>query len=186
MSTGKSDFLLQGLYLFSNPFRICRRFFQQRGEKQIHAYGETPLALWADLALFANLTPHDVFCDLGCGRGRLCFWTYSHIGCHTIGIDWVPSFIRKARFLSQLLRPAPGRLLFLLARINEVPLEEVTVAYLYTFHPDEETLDFSRLPLGARVLSVSEPLDRPYFAIQAKKEVSFPWGDTEVFLNVKI
>lgn len=175
------DLLLQALYLFSNPFRICRRFLEKKGEKNIYAYGETPLSAWGKIAALAEIKAHDVFCDFGCGRGRLCFWTASNIGCTTIGIDWVPTFIRRARLLAFLFGLKKMR--FKCAKITDVPLEQVTVAYLYTFHADEEQLDFSRLPVGARVISLSEPLPYYRFSIKATAKITFPWGETEVFVH---
>lgn len=187
-STGKRvfkaillDLALKSLYLCSNPFRICRRFLQKSGEKNIYAYGETPLAVWSEIAALAELKPDDLFCDFGCGRGRLCFWTATTIGCKTIGIDLVPAFILRASLLSFLFRLK--NLQFRCARMTDIPLKQVTVLYLYTFHRDEEELDFSKLPIGARVISVSEPLPHSCLRVKTSMQIAFPWGKTEVFIH---
>ncbi len=168
-------------YLFSNPFSLCRRTMQKRGEQEIHAYGETPLAAWKKIAAIARIGRDDVFLDLGCGRGKLCFWTACWIGCKTMGVDWVPAFVRRGSLLARLFRLK--HLQFTQAALSEISLKEATVLYLYTFHPEEERLDFSQLPSGARVITVSEELSHPDFRVEASLPVQFPWGETELFIH---
>jgi SAM-dependent methyltransferase len=175
------DFVLRALYLFENPFRICRKAFEKRGEKEIHMYGETPLALWKKIAEAASITKEDCFLDLGSGRGLLCFWTRLVIGSTVIGVDWVPTFIQRARWCSSIFRISDIR--FLCCSLKEAPLDKATVLYLYTYHPDEELLDFSQLSPGARVITVSEPLSCKGFRVSKIIEMKFPWGKTEVYIN---
>lgn len=173
-----ADLLLGAAYLFSNPFRICRRHLEKKGEGNIHMYGETPLSVWKEIAQLADLGPGDTFIDLGCGRGKLCFWSATWIGCRTIGVDWVSPFIRRGSFLARL--QGLSRLQFFERSLSKAELQGATVLYLYTFHPEEESLD---LPKGCRVITVSEPLSHPFFRILASKTVSFPWGEAEVFVQ---
>jgi hypothetical protein len=67
-----------------------------------------------------------------------------------------------------------------------VSLKEATVVYLFTYHPDEEKIDFHELASGARVITVSEPLIQKGFIIHKSMRAVFPWGETEVFINKKI
>lgn len=174
------DLLLGLTYLFSNPFRICRRHLERLGEGNVHAYGETPLSAWKEIARLARIGPDDLLIDLGCGRGKICFWSAAWIGCKTVGIDWAPPFIRRASILARLLRFS--NLQFRESSLSEVSLQDATVLYLYTFHPDEESLD---LPKRCRVITVSDPLPHPAFRISASKTVSFPWGEAEVFVQCR-
>jgi SAM-dependent methyltransferase len=146
-------------------------------------YGETPIQLWSVIARAAELSRDDLFLDLGCGRGKLCLWTSMTIGCSSIGVDWVPSFIRKARLTARLFR-LPAQ--FFCSRITEAPISRASVIYLYTYHPDEEKMVFSHVPSGARVITVSEPLSLPDFTVSQVLTASFPWGTTEVFINKKL
>lgn len=179
-----ADVTMSSLYLFANPYRICRRFFQKKGEQSIHVYGETPLTLWAEIVKNAALTSADRLIDLGCGRGRLCFWTSLWIGCATVGVDWVPSFIDRGCFLARLFRLS--HLQFSCAGISQISLKDATVVYLYTYHPDEEKIDFQQICPGGRVITVSEPLIKKGFVIQKSMKALFPWGETEVFINKKL
>ena len=49
------------------------------------------------IARTCGLTAQDVVLEMGCGRGRTCFWLNEFIGCRVIGIDYVPAFIEKAQ-----------------------------------------------------------------------------------------
>ena len=159
-------------YLFSNPFRICR------GE---YTYGETPLTAWKKIADLARIGSKDVFLDLGCGRGRLCFWTRCMIGCRSIGIDGVSPFINKANRVKRFLYL--DSVDFFCSRITLAPISKATVIYLYTFHPDEEQLDFSQLREDARVISVSEPIVG--LRVLSECQVYFPWGKADIYINIK-
>ncbi len=57
---------------------------------------ETPLTSLEVIARECQLSVRDVVFELGCGRGRTCFWLNQFIGCAVIGIDYVPAFIEKA------------------------------------------------------------------------------------------
>lgn len=179
-----ADFALGISYFFVNPYCVCRRFFQKKGEKKVHVYGETPLTLWAAIVKKAEITRNDRLIDLGCGRGRLCFWTSLFIGCSTIGVDWVPSFVNRGCFWARFFRIAHLR--FHCTGISRASLSDATVVYLYTYHPDEEKIDFQQMRTGCRVITVSEPLLKKGFVIDKSMSASFPWGDTEIFINKKI
>ena len=177
------DFALCSLYLFCNPFRVCRKFFQKKGESEIHMYGETSFSAWEKIAVAVGLKEDDHFLDLGCGRGRLCFWNSLIFGCRSTGVDWVPKFISRARFITSLLRISNVQ--FFCKSLSAVSLKEATVVYLYTYHPEEGLVDFSELPEGARVITVSEPLRREDFVLDQELSVEYPWGVTEVYLARK-
>ena len=168
------DFLLGCLYFFSNPFRMCRKIAG-------NVYGETPLSSWEAIAKLAKIESKDLFLDLGCGRGRLCFWMHRMIGCRTIGIDGVASFISRANRLKKGLQLQGME--FFTSSITQAPLERATVIYLYTFHPDEEKIAFSKVKKGTRVITVSEPLEG--FQLLAQEKIQFPWGQTDVYINGK-
>jgi SAM-dependent methyltransferase len=134
---------------------------------------------WAEIASLAGLTKEDHFFDLGCGRGRVCFWTAHWIGCRVTGVDFVPAFIRKARQLQTGSE-------FLCAKLTDLSLHEATVIYLYTFHPDEEAVDFSFLRPHTRVITVSEPLNQSGFVVKNSMKAHFPWGEADVYINSKV
>lgn len=90
----KIDACLLLSYLFANPFRLSRKFLLQKGERDVYTYGETPLTTMDTIARTCGLAAKDVVFEMGCGRGRTCFWLNQFIGCRVIGIDYVPLSLR--------------------------------------------------------------------------------------------
>lgn len=174
------DLSLALAYSFANPFRISRKFLQRKGEREIYAYGETPLTTWSAIAKQAHITPHDTLLDLGCGRGCLCFWSETHLGCQTIGVDWIPRFTRTAQFLAKIFS---RRATFICATFDSAPIPQATVIYLYSYFHDEEKLIEQLKQTTARIITVSEPLPSNQFESHCLGTFSFPWGATEVYLN---
>ena len=80
----------QKAYRFNNPFTICKKFLKNRGEKLTHAYGETPLSVFAEIAQEFHLSKEDVVIEMGCGRGLGAVFLSNLVGCQVIGVDWVP------------------------------------------------------------------------------------------------
>ncbi|MGE3953757.1 MAG: cyclopropane-fatty-acyl-phospholipid synthase family protein [Parachlamydiales bacterium] len=94
----RAPFLLDDLRLFGrNPYRVCRRYLERRGARQVHAYGETPLTTLAEIAKWAGIGPSDCVYELGCGPGRTALWLHHFVGCRVVGIDQVPAFVRRAK-----------------------------------------------------------------------------------------
>jgi len=174
--------------LFSNPYRTCRKFLQKKGKKEIYAYGETPLSTLEIIAKTCELKPEDTWMELGSGRGRGCFWIAHFIGCKTIGIEWIPSFIRLGSFLKSCFQMK--NLSFHLQNMEEADFRSATVIYLYGTCLETESLDkilqkMEALPTGARVISVSEPLANNHFVLQKEFDVQYPWGETKAYLHFR-
>ncbi len=180
------DLLLGFFSLFSNPYRTCRKFLQRRGEKEIYAYGETPLATLEKIAVECALRPQDHFVELGSGRGKSCFWVSQFIGCRVTGIEWVPSFIRLSRFIKALFQI--DRLSFQLADFKRADLSQATFVYLYGTCLSEEQIrtvaqSMEKLPNNGKIVSISFPLESRYLKLQKSFPVAFPWGETVAYLS---
>ena len=167
--------------LFFNPYRICRKFLQKKGEKQVHGYGETPLTSFAQLAQAVELTSNDVYLELGSGRGKTCVWAALFCKCKAFGIEWIPLFFRLSQRLCYLLRiPA----VFKLQSIFDADLSTVTVAYLYSTQLTTEQIKkipFSSMPSGARFILISEP--HPIIPVSKTIPLAFPWGHTQAYIH---
>lgn len=187
----KADFSLRLMYLFHNPFSISKRFLIAKGENNIYAYGETPLTTLEKIAKECGITKNDCVFELGCGRGRTCFWLNSFIGCKVIGIEMVPDFVERAERITKKL--GINNIKFQLADMCTVDLQGATVCYLYGTCLEEETIQtliekFAKLPVGTKIITVSYPLTD--YAVDSSFEVmkcftgTFTWGETEIYLNV--
>ena len=174
-------------YRFINPFQICKAHLKRQGEEVIDAYGETPLPALAVIAKECALSQDDFLIELGCGRGRGCFFLSHLLGCRVLGIDWVPFFVDTANKLAGHLP-----VVFQCSPMQTADLTGATAIYLYgTCLPDAviHTLvdRFKTLPTLTKIITVSYPLSdySPHFHTLKQFSVMFPWGETEVFLNLK-
>ncbi len=177
------------LSLISNPYRVCRKFLQKRGESDVYAYGETPYSTLEKIARHCEARPSDRWLELGSGRGKGCFWIAHFIGCETIGVEWIPSFIRTAHFLKNCF--GTKNLSFQNQNIEEADFSKATIIYLYGTSFSNEMISrlvqkMEALPKGARVVSVSYPLECGHLENAGSFQVLFPWGGTEAFLHRKI
>lgn len=181
------DNALSRLYRLSNPYRICRKFLQTLGEKEVDLYGETPLTGLEKIAREASLGPQDHLFELGCGRGRGAFFLAHHIGCHVTGIEWVPEFINKAKKIK-----SPSHLSFRCEDMFACDFKGATAIYLYGTCLEDHSIhklisSFKNLPTGTKFITVSYPLSdySSQFRLIKTFSINYPWGEADVFLQVK-
>ncbi len=188
----KIDMTLLLSYFFSNPFQISKRFLIQKGEQEIYTYGETPLTSLEWIVRNCGITAQDVVFELGCGRGRTCFWLSQFVGCSVVGIDYIPIFIEKANQIKERL--GIQQVSFRLEDLFQVDLKGATVIYLYGTCFSATYIDLlidrlSQLPKGTKIITVSYSLAefQPESPFQVIKQFpcSFTWGETDVYLQVK-
>jgi len=163
--------LLAGL----NPYRL----------KEAFPYGETPLCSFKQIADRCGLTKEDKVVELGCGRGRGVFFLAHHYGCDVQGIDRMQDFIDLACRLKE--KYAVQNASFLCADMREYNFSRATFLFFYGTTFSEEfvgdlTEAFKALPLGAKIVTISYPLEG--FELKDQFSVSFPWGPGEVYLQL--
>lgn len=202
LSFAITDLSLLSLYLFSNPFRMVRRFFAKQDplrNSDSPPYGETPLTTMQYIAQKAEITKNDTVLELGSGRGRACFWLQAFIGCTVVGIEIVPGFVMRARQIVSWRRMK--NLSFCLEDMFLTNLCQASVIYLYgTCLSDEEIkkiiINMNKVSSQTKIITISYPLAD--YAIPKKKKqetitsfkviktfsVSFPWGETEAYVQV--
>lgn len=160
--------------LFSNPYRVCRKFLQKKGAENIYAYGETPFSTYEKIAKEAHLTSDDVWIEMGSGRGRGCFWLAHFMKCQVIGIEWIPKFVHLSQCIKLLFRVK--NCTFQKSSIEDAALEKGTLIYLYGLWPEIS------IPSKAKVITISEPLED--YRVIHSFWVRFPWGRTRCFIQV--
>lgn len=191
-SFAKADGSLVLMYLFDNPFSISRRYFLHRSNSEEFTYGETPLTSLEKIAKEARLTSKDTVYELGCGRGRTCFWMQSFIGCKVVGIDLVPDFIQRAQRIQRKLKIE--NIQFKTEDFLKSDLKNASVIYLYGTCLEDETIKhlishFKQLAPGTRIITVSYALsdytDQPIFETMKRFPARFTWGEGDVYIQVK-
>lgn len=188
----KADTSLLFSYLFDNPYRICSRFQRLRDKEDPYTFGETPLTTLEEIANRCALSSEDLVFELGCGRGRTCFWLHFFTGCRVVGVDQVPAFIQRARKVKN--RYAIEGVAFREEDILSADLRGATLIYLYgTCYPSSFIRQLARhlakLPSGTRIISVSYPLtyyqQQPDFVLHSHFSARFTWGIAQVYLQIR-
>lgn len=188
----KIDLSLLTLYVANNPFTISKEFLQRKGEKEVYAYGETPLTTLDHIAKECQITAKDTVFELGCGRGRSCFWLNTFIGCNVVGIEYVPEFVQRANTIKN--RFALDNVEFRQQDMLNANYNNATVLYLYGTTLDDAMIQklierFKSLPSGTKIITVSYSLNeytsQPLFEVMKRFTASFPWGDTDIYLHLK-
>lgn len=185
------DCLLGSSYLVKNPHRISRDFLKKRGAKNIYAYGETPLTTLDTISKACGICAKDCVFELGCGSGRSCFWLQTFVNCRTVGIDYLPEFIFKAKRVARWA--GLGNLDFVQADYSQADLHKATVIYLYGTCLEDSAIEklvdhFKSLRSGTKVITVSYPLTDFSSDFILLKEFTgrFPWGRASIYLNIKL
>ncbi len=187
----KIDSYLIGSYLSKSPFEISKTFLLEKGKKNIYTYGETPLATIDTISRECGLSKNDTVFELGCGRGRTCFWLHSFIGCNVVGIDHIPQFIDFASAIQKKLNLT--QMEFRLGDICTADYTGATCIYLYGTCLEPVEIQrliekFSALPAGTQIITVSYPLEEfsstDRFEVMKRFPASFSWGTGDVYLQV--
>jgi SAM-dependent methyltransferase len=188
----KVDITLLAKSLFKNPFRVSKKFLKEQGATNIYAYGETPLTSLSLIAENCRISQKDVVFELGCGRGRSCFWLNCFLGCRVVGIEYIPEFVNDANEIKDLYH---------LSNVNfrnedmlTADLSEATMIYLYGTCLEDTDIKklitkFEKLRSGTKIITVSYSLldytdtAEPFFKIMKVFPAEFTWGTADVYLH---
>ncbi len=177
-----SDLALGLASCFFNAYRVCR--------KQGTIYGETPIESLRRIGEYCSLTANDCWLELGSGRGKGAFWIAHFVGCRTIGVEKVPIFFWIANGIRTIL--GIRRLSFVHADMADADFSKASCVYLYsTCMEDAELVSLCEkmkaLPPHAKVVTISAPLpENESFHVLGSFPISFPWGETEAYLNERV
>lgn len=185
-----ADLSLLRRYLFQSPFTISKKFLRGKGDEDIYTYGETPLTTLDLISKECDISSADRVFELGCGRGRCCFWLRCMIGCKAVGIEYIPEFVAAANAVKK--EKALQGVEFRLEDILEADYSGATLLYLYGTCYDELFLKklikrLSRLPPNTRIITVSYSLNEftkePLFEVIKHFDAPFTWGNGEVYVQ---
>lgn len=188
----KIDLSILLTYFFDNPFTISKRFLMKRGEKDVYAYGETPLTTLDHIAAECQISAKDKVYELGCGRGRTCFWLNCFKKCNVVGIEFVPEFVERANRVKNKLHVEGVE--FREQDMLETDVSDATVIYLYGTCYEDDFIQkivekFSKMPSGTKIITVSYPLTdytvKPIFEVMKRFQAKFTWGETDVYLQIR-
>lgn len=181
------DFTLLMAYFFKSPYSIVKAF--TKGEEP---YGETPLVEMQKIVQIAQINQSDCVFELGCGRGRTCFWLAEFVGCQVVGIEIIPLFVSRAERIGQAFSVSNAH--FRLENLLKTDFSKATVLYLFgTCLPDDDVAKFieacKTLKRGTKIITISYALTEydgsSHLELQETFDITFSWGTTEAYLQVK-
>ena len=182
------DLKFSKIFSFQNPYRISRKYLQEKGEKEIHVYGETPLTTLRLIAEECGIKSSDFVIEMGCGRGRSCFFLSEYLGCKVHGIERIGKFVDSARKVAK--ESHCENISFSNEDMAESDLGAASVIYLYGSSLSDEEISvlikkFEKVSPSTKIITVSYPLSdySKKFNTSKKFSASFPWGDAVVYLN---
>lgn len=188
---GSIDRSLLKKYIFRSPYRISKQYLKCKQEEDLYTYGETPLSTFEKIAEELEINALDRVLELGSGRGRGVFFLAHFYNCEVIGIERVPQFVKLASYVAH--EHQIRNVAFKCADMFKVDWPKVNIVYLYGTCLKEDEIEhvienLKTFPKGTQVLSVSYPLidydQAQTFKLKKAFTVSFPWGETEAFLQI--
>jgi len=178
------DLALLLSYFFKSPYRIGREY------KDTEPYGETPLATLDTILRHCPLKPDEVAYELGSGRGRACFWLALYKGYKTVGIEYIPAFVEKAKKLAAFFSVNNAE--FIEADMLKADLTRATWIYLFGSALSDETIvqlakKLEKQPKGCRIITISYPLTAysksANFIVTQTLDLEFSWGITQAYIH---
>lgn len=184
-----ADLALLRSYIGTNPYIFSRRYLESLGESDVYAYGETPLNSLQNIVKICELSQDDYIFELGCGRGRTCFWLALVFNAKkVVGIDFVPEFIEKAEAVNDV-----ENLKFQCEDFLLSDLGDATVVYLHGSCMKDEDIEklnqkLTKLKPGLKVITTSFSMmeyDKgDHWEMQKIFNGEFTWGSADVYLQI--
>lgn len=189
----QQDLSLLSKYFFTSPFTISKNYLIAQGAEDPYQYGETPLTTLAAIAKECQITENDTVYELGCGRGRTCFWLAAFVKCRVVGIEQIETFVEIANQIKD--QHHVGRVRICQGNYLDFSYKDATVIFIYGTcleEPDIKLLisRFAKLAPGTKIITISYPLTDyvtpgqfDLFNVIHTFEASFPWGKGIVYLH---
>lgn len=171
-------------YFFSSPFSIVMKEGAQTGvSKDNLVYGETPLITMRDILKEAGVTKRDIFYDLGSGRGMTVFLANLYFAIPAAGIEALPTMADKSYKIKEKM--GLKEVQFYQGNFLQADISFGTIFYIAGTTFDDETIQklkkkLSGFKKGVKIITLSFPIESPYFKLIKKKRFKFSWGEAEV------
>jgi len=186
------DLFFSFVYFFLNPYKISRKFLEKKFNKKIYDYGETPIIEMEKMINFFAIPSNTTFLELGAGRGKMSFWLYFFLNSKVIAIEQVPIFVKIANFFIKLFKIKKIEFLYNDFLTFAFDTKDIDVIYLYgTTLPTDKIITlinkFKKLSSSVKIITISYTLDQydKDFIAEKSFDISFPWGKTKAYLNIK-
>jgi len=187
----KVESLFGALYLLRLPsWDIWLQTRHLTRPKEDFRFGETPYSAGLEILKEAGIGPHDVFYDLGAGKGKMTFLAALATGCRAVGLEMLASYTLIAQRIVGALC-LEGRAEFRHADFLNADLGEATVLYAAASSWSEATRELlleriAGLTPGTRWISVGWECRHPALELLSARRLLFSWGrDNAWFYRVR-
>lgn len=156
------------------------------GNEETLTYGETYWTSFLKILKEIEIQKDDVFIDLGCGTGALCFLINRAYGIPVLGIDLVEAFVQKAQDIVETCHIEKAS--FLHADFFTAPIQKGSIYYITcTCFPRHIMKGLTELLLkntltGDQVITVTHAIKDHRFKQVKSLKTKFSWGTDEVFI----
>lgn len=149
-------------------------------------YGEATWGSLHKMMKFINPQKSDIFYDLGCGTGRLCFFINIFYGIEAHGIELIPSFVKNAGQIVNKFKLE--NIYFHEKDWNEVDFSEASIIFIAGTCLDDGSIDkltkkFKSLKPGSKILSVSVSFQEKNITLIKELRLPFSWGRANVYIS---
>lgn len=152
-------------------------------------YGESRWTAFIRILKHVYIQPTDVFIDLGCGSGWLCFYAQLRYGITAIGIDRIGYFIHNGNKMAQRL--GLDKVSFIESDLFDADISQGTIFYATCtcFPIDYLNRLAERLkdaPMGAQIVTITHPLRATHLELQQVFTCLFSWGLDTVWIHTRV
>jgi SAM-dependent methyltransferase len=181
------DWALWRAYWWRDRYFLARREGRRLDvPPETLTYGTTPWSTAADLLKRVDAKPGERFLELGAGEGRLAFFARVWGDLTVDAYELLPTFVRVADRIVKRL--SLDRITFHQANLLAADLAMADIVYLAGTCLDDPTIDTLQdrlrwLKPGARVISLSFPLDVPGLELMAEVPIAVSWGHSTAYVQ---
>ncbi|HBS47960.1 TPA: hypothetical protein DEO28_02920 [Candidatus Dependentiae bacterium] len=181
---------IEKLYLNKNGFNISPKEYEKiTNQGGAPTYGEITYESLETIIKDLKMTKKDIFCDLGCGIGKVCVQVRLTTPVKkSIGIELSESRVKQAQEIKtllerkQLISNKGGKILkFYKQNILEADLKDVTVVFMCSTCFSEDlmkkiTKKLSSCKKGLKVVTLKQLPANKQFVLQQEKNLAMSWS----------
>ncbi len=183
----KRDLSLLISSLMNNPYRLGNRYVETTGDES-YTYGETPLTTMAEIVKRCDLKRGQTLFELGSGRSRAALFLATYFGLNVVAIENVEGLYQLCQ--SVLTKYPLDN--FKLQKGDFFEADFSKADCLFLFGSCMKGSDIKRLiekcqslKKGAKVISVSFPLEGEQLKLIDQFELPFYFGEATIYIHQK-
>lgn len=170
----------------AHDYSLLERLKKKLVEDPRFIYGSTPWPTFLKILEAIDIKEDDIFIELGCGTGHLCFLVHYLHNISIIGIELLEVFVKKAHQLCEHLKI--DNIQFLNQDILNTDISEGTIFFITnTCYPTEIRQSIAKklleAPANALIISITYPFDIEGIETEQSLKGWFSWGHDKIWIQ---